>query len=110
MGNHLQQKTPQSHQYTSYIMPHQELGSKEDFEKAIGEQGKYVLILAYKDSVHPKAEEAAESHAGTTAAYKVDIGKQEAAGKVLASASRTSPLLLSSRMVQSSRRSRTCPP
>ena len=31
--------------------------SKEDFEKAIGEQGKYVLILAYKDSVHPKAEE-----------------------------------------------------
>ena len=26
---------------------------------------------------------AAESHAGTTAAYKVDIGKQEAAGKGL---------------------------
>ena len=31
--------------------------SKEDFEKAIGEQGKYVLILAYNGSVHPKAEE-----------------------------------------------------
>jgi hypothetical protein len=31
--------------------------SKEAFESAIQEQGKYVLILAYNGTVHPKAEE-----------------------------------------------------
>jgi len=31
--------------------------SKENFDQAVQESGKFVLILAYKDSVHPKAEE-----------------------------------------------------
>jgi hypothetical protein len=31
--------------------------SKEAFESAIQEKGKYVLVLAYSGTVHPKAEE-----------------------------------------------------
>ncbi|KIW01559.1 uncharacterized protein PV09_07035 [Verruconis gallopava] len=64
-------------------MSHTELTSREEYEAAIAKDDKYVLIFAYVDEVHPKAEERAQKHAGTTHNYKVDISKNESAAKGL---------------------------
>ncbi|CAK4034837.1 hypothetical protein B0A49_13074 [Lecanosticta acicola] len=60
-------------------MPHTELNSKSDFDKALDTKGKYVLIYAYENSVNPKADEYASSYASSTDAYKVDVAKHAAA-------------------------------
>ncbi|KAF2403017.1 hypothetical protein EJ06DRAFT_554559 [Trichodelitschia bisporula] len=58
---------------------HTELNSKADFEAAVGTKGKYVLIYAYSGEVPAAAEAAAEKHASSTDAYKVDVEKHPAA-------------------------------
>ncbi|KAF2094446.1 hypothetical protein NA57DRAFT_60489 [Rhizodiscina lignyota] len=60
-------------------MAHKDLTSKADFDAALATQGKYVLIYAYAGDVSPKAEEAAQKHAATTEAFKVDVDKYETA-------------------------------
>jgi hypothetical protein len=42
---------------TYIIMGHTELTSKADYDAALAQTGKYVLIYAYEGEVHPKAEE-----------------------------------------------------
>ncbi|KAF2436917.1 hypothetical protein EJ08DRAFT_6620 [Tothia fuscella] len=60
-------------------MPHKDLNSKADFDAALATKDKYVLIYLYSNEIYPGAEEAADKHADTTDAYKVDVEKHAAA-------------------------------
>jgi len=56
-------------------MVHEDLTSKADFDAALATEDKYVLIYAYSGEVSEKADAAAEKHAATTKAFKVDVEK-----------------------------------
>ncbi|KAF1823095.1 uncharacterized protein K489DRAFT_410165 [Dissoconium aciculare CBS 342.82] len=56
-----------------------ELTSKDDFEKAIKTEGKYVIVYVYEGAMPPQAEEYAAKFSSSTAAYKLDSNKYGAA-------------------------------
>ncbi|KAL1590780.1 hypothetical protein WHR41_00581 [Cladosporium halotolerans] len=60
---------------------HIQLNSREEFDKAIQEKGKYVFIYCYEGETSPQAEEYAKKFSSTTTSYKVDISQQENARK-----------------------------
>ncbi|EME48319.1 hypothetical protein DOTSEDRAFT_67414 [Dothistroma septosporum NZE10] len=56
-------------------MVYKELNTQEDFQSALGTQGKYVLIYAHEDGVPAIAEEYSEKNAAKCDSYQVDLTK-----------------------------------
>ncbi|KAI7281362.1 hypothetical protein KC345_g4186 [Hortaea werneckii] len=56
-------------------MSHTEINSKEDFDNAVGQKGKYVFVLAYDGTAPADADSYALKFADMVSSYKFDVSK-----------------------------------
>ncbi|RMY69675.1 hypothetical protein D0864_03725 [Hortaea werneckii] len=56
-------------------MSHTEINSKEDFDNAVSQKGKYVFVLAYDGTAPADADSYALKFADMVSSYKFDVSK-----------------------------------
>ncbi|RMY62247.1 hypothetical protein D0863_11027 [Hortaea werneckii] len=59
----------------AFKMSHTEINSKEDFDNAVSQKGKYVFVLAYDGTAPADADSYALKFADMVSSYKFDVSK-----------------------------------